>query len=41
MSITNEKAFEEAIEHSLIEHGGYVRGDSADFDRVFALDPKI
>ncbi|MBP7795884.1 MAG: DEAD/DEAH box helicase family protein [Elusimicrobiales bacterium] len=38
MSITNEKAFEEAIEQSLIEHGGYVKGDPADFDRTLALD---
>ena len=40
MNITNEKAFEEAIEQSLVERGGYVKGDPADFDRALALDPK-
>ncbi len=34
MNITNEKAFEESIEQSLIQHGGYVKGNPADFDRV-------
>ncbi len=29
MSIVNEKAFEEAIEQSLIDHGGYEKGDPA------------
>ncbi len=37
-SITNEKAFEEAIEQSLIDRGGYVKGDPANFDRSLALD---
>ena len=37
-SITNEKAFEEAIEQSLIDHGGYVKGDPVNFDRSIALD---
>jgi hypothetical protein len=27
MNIVNEKAFEEAIEQSLIERGGYEKGD--------------
>ncbi len=37
-SITNEKAFEEAIEQSLIERGGYEKGDPEKFDRSLALD---
>ena len=40
-SITNEKAFEEAIEQSLIERGGYVKGDPAVFDRALALDTTV
>lgn len=40
MNITNEKAFEESIEQSLIKHGGYVKGNPADFDRTLALDHK-
>jgi len=39
-NITNEKAFEEAIEHSLITNGGYVKGDAAQFVRDLALDSK-
>ena len=38
MSIINEKAFEEAIEQSLITRGGYVKGDPAQFDRTLAID---
>jgi len=37
---TTERAFEEAIEHSLLEHGGYIKGNPADFSRELALDPK-
>jgi len=37
-SITNEKAFEEAIEQSLIVHGEYEKGDPAKFDRALAID---
>src|SRR3989338_4248748 len=37
-SITNEKAFEEAIEQSLIDRGGDVKGDPANFDRSISLD---
>ncbi len=37
-SITNEKAFEEAIEQSLIDRGGYIKGDSANFDRLMCID---
>ncbi|MEW6041838.1 MAG: hypothetical protein AB1633_09980 [Elusimicrobiota bacterium] len=39
-SIISEKAFEEAIEQSLIQHGGYAKGDPTDFDRNLALDYK-
>lgn len=39
-SITNEKAFEEAIENSLIEKGGFIKGDAKDFSREYALDAK-
>jgi len=41
MSITNEKAFEEAIELSLIARGGYIKGDSALFNRELALDTNM
>jgi type I restriction enzyme R subunit len=34
-----ERAFETAIEHSLLTRGGYVKADPAGFDRVRALDP--
>jgi len=40
-SITNEKAFEELIEQSLLENGGYVKGDPAQFDRQLALDTGV
>ena len=38
MSLINEHAFEEAIEQSLIDHGGYVKGNSANFDRLMCID---
>ena len=38
--IHTEKAFEEAIEKSLIENGGYIKGNPADFSRELALDRK-
>ena len=41
MSITNEKAFEELIEQSLITDGGYVKGDPARFNREFAMDTSV
>ena len=41
MSIVNERAFEEAIEQSLIDHGGYEKGDPAKFDRALAIDRDI
>lgn len=37
-SVTNEKAFEEAIKQSLLNGGGYVEGDPAGFSRELALD---
>lgn len=40
-STIDEKAFEEAIEQSLIEAGGYVKGNPANFDRVLALDQTV
>lgn len=36
----SEKAFEEAIEHSLLTNGGYSKGNPNDFDREVALDKK-
>ncbi|RZB37505.1 MAG: hypothetical protein SRB2_01049 [Desulfobacteraceae bacterium Eth-SRB2] len=39
-STTTEQAFEEAIEKSLIEKGGYAKGDPSDFSRELAFDPK-
>ncbi len=41
MSIVNERAFEEAIEQSLIDHGGYEKGDPAKFDRALSLDQSV
>jgi len=40
-SMTNEKAFEESIEHSLVSGGGYAKGDPNKFDRNLALDSAI
>lgn len=36
--ITTEKAFEDAIEQSLLEKGGYVKGNSLDFCKDLAFD---
>lgn len=33
-----EAAFEDAIEHHLLTHGGYTRGRNVDYDRTRALD---
>lgn len=41
MSIINEKAFEESIEESLINYGGYVKGDPNNFNRDLAIDPIV
>jgi type I restriction enzyme R subunit len=35
-----ERALEDAIETHLIEHGGYEKGDPAEYDRELALFPK-
>ena len=40
-NLTNEKAFEVAIEQALIDRGGYVKGDPETFDRVLALDSTV
>ena len=32
-----EKAFEDAVEEHLVEHGGYQRGSSDNYDRERAL----
>ena len=37
---TTEQAFEEAIEKSLIEKGGYAKGNPSDFSRELAFDSK-
>src|SRR5690554_4979779 len=36
-----ERAFESAIEHHLLAHGGYTQADPANFDRERAIDPGI
>lgn len=38
--IHTEKAFEEAIESSLLHKGGYIKGNPDDFNRELALDTK-
>jgi type I restriction enzyme R subunit len=38
--IHTEQTFEEAIEASLLEHGGYVQGHSDDFDPQLGIFPK-
>jgi len=38
--IYTEKAFEEAIESSLLQKGGYIKGNPDDFNRELALDTK-
>ena len=35
-----ERNFEEAIEKSLLEDGGYIKGSPDDFNRATALDEK-
>lgn len=39
-NITTEQAFEEAIEKSLIDNGGYAKGNPFDFSRELAFVPK-
>lgn len=38
MPLTDEKAFEEAIEQSLVKKGGYTKGDPAQFNAELAID---
>jgi len=38
VSQTNEQALEDCIERSLVEASRYEKGNSADFDREFALE---
>lgn len=40
-NLVNERAFEEAIEQSLITRGGYEKGDPEKFDRCLALDKGV
>jgi type I restriction enzyme R subunit len=35
---TTERAFEEAIEHALMEAGGYLKSNPDNFDRVIGFD---
>ena len=37
--IHTELTFEQAIESNLLEHGGYVKGSSTDFDVQLGLFP--
>jgi len=37
----SERRFEDEIEHSLLTHGGYVKGDCEAFDPVRCLDPSV
>jgi type I restriction enzyme R subunit len=39
-SPVNERAFEEAIEQSLLERGGYIRGEPAGYSRELAFHPQ-
>ncbi|MFT8888058.1 MAG: type I restriction endonuclease [Ethanoligenens sp.] len=38
---TKEINFENEIEYSLIDHGGYIKGSPADYSREFAIDTKL
>lgn len=40
-SIINEMAFEDAIEHYLVQKGGYAKGYPEHFNRELALDPGV
>ncbi len=35
---TKEINFENEIEYSLIDHGGYIKGSPADYSREFAIE---
>lgn len=38
---TKEITFENEIEYSLIDNGGYIKGESANYNREFAVDTKL
>jgi type I restriction enzyme R subunit len=38
---TKEITFEKEIEYSLIQNGGYIKGDSSDYSRKYAVDTAI
>jgi type I restriction enzyme R subunit len=40
MKSHTEQAFEQAIENSLLTHGGYVKGDNTNFNKQYAVDKK-
>ena len=37
---TKEITFESEIEYSLLDHGGYIKGNPRDYNREFAVDTK-
>ncbi len=37
---TKEITFEREIEYSLLDHGGYIKGNPRDYNREFAVDTK-
>ena len=40
MKSHTEQAFEQAIENSLLTHGGYIKGDNKNFNTQYAVDTK-
>ena len=38
---TKEITFEREIEYSLLDHGGYIKGNPRDYNREFAIDTKL
>ena len=38
---TKEITFEREIEYSLLDHGGYIKGNPRDYNREFAVDTKL
>jgi type I restriction enzyme R subunit len=38
---TKEITFENEIEYSLIENGGYIKGESSNYNREFAIDTAL
>ncbi|MGM0497328.1 MAG: type I restriction endonuclease subunit R [Bacteroidota bacterium] len=41
MKSHTEQAFEQAIENSLLTHGGYIKGEDANFNNQYAVDTKF